>query len=103
MDIPPQPKQDGESRAQHQATGKQMFPDAKRDKADTSKHPGMHMTDTVDYAILIEGEMWAIMEDDEVLMKPGDVLVQRGTIHSWANRSDRMARICFVLIDGKWD
>jgi mannose-6-phosphate isomerase-like protein (cupin superfamily) len=103
MDIPPQPKQAEASKAQHSVTRHQMFPDAIRDKGDTSKHPGMHMTDTVDYAILIEGEIWAIMEDEEVLMKAGDVLVQRGTVHAWANRSDKMARICFVLIDGKWE
>jgi uncharacterized cupin superfamily protein len=62
----------------------------------------MHLTDTVDYAILIEGEIYAIMEDDEVLMKAGDVLVQRGTVHAWANRSNAICRICFVLIDGRW-
>ena len=103
MDIPPQPKQDEASKAQHQVTRAQMFPDASRHKVDTSRHPGMHMTDTVDYAIIISGELWAIMEDGECLMRAGDVLVQRGTVHAWANRSNEMCRICFVLIDGAWD
>ena len=60
----------------------------------------MHRTDTIDYAILIEGELTAIMEDGETVLHPGDVLIQRGTMHAWANRSGKMCRICFVLIDG---
>lgn len=103
MDIPPESKAGEVSNMAHRATRAQMFPDANRHKVDTSRHVGMHMTDSVDYAIIILGEMWAIMEDDEVLMKAGDVLIQRGTVHAWANRSNEMCRICFVLIDGSWD
>ncbi len=65
------------------------------------KHPGMHRTETVDYAIVLEGEIYAVMDQDETLMRAGDVLIQRGTNHAWANRSDKTARIAFVLIDGK--
>ena len=102
MDIPPEAKGAGAD-VGHKATRAQMFPDANRHKVDTSRHVGMHMTDSVDYAIIISGEMWAVMEDGEVLMKAGDVMVQRGTVHAWANRSNEMCRICFVLIDGSWD
>jgi hypothetical protein len=102
MDIPPESREADPSRAGHSETRQKLFPDASRTKVDTSRHPGMHLTDTVDYAILIEGEIYAIMEDDEVLMKAGDVLVQRGTVHAWANRSNAICRICFVLIDGRW-
>ena len=77
-----------------------MFHDATHDKRD-GKHPGMHRTHTVDYAIVLEGEIWAVMDDNETLMKTGDVLVQRGTNHAWANRSGKTARICFVLMDAK--
>jgi uncharacterized cupin superfamily protein len=60
----------------------------------------MHRTETVDYAIVLEGEIWAVMDEDETLLRAGDVLIQRGTNHAWANRSGATARIAFVLIDG---
>jgi quercetin dioxygenase-like cupin family protein len=61
----------------------------------------MHITETIDYAIVLAGEMTAIMETDETILKAGDILIQRGTNHAWANRSDFPARIAFILIDGK--
>jgi uncharacterized cupin superfamily protein len=76
-----------------------MFPDAHHN-ADDSRHPGMHITDTVDYAILLQGELVAILEENETVMRAGDILIQRGTNHAWANRSQSIARIAFVLIDG---
>jgi hypothetical protein len=62
-------------------------------------HPGFHRTDTIDYAICLEGEIWALMDEGEKLMKPGDVLIQRGTYHAWSNRSDQNCRMAFILID----
>jgi uncharacterized cupin superfamily protein len=56
---------------------------------------------TIDYAILLSGEMVAVMEQGEVIMRAGDVLIQRGTNHAWSNRSGRPARMAFILIDGK--
>ena len=67
----------------------------------SARHPGFHATDTVDYAICLEGEVWAVLDEDETLMRPGDVLIQRGTYHAWSNRSDRIARMLFVLIDAE--
>jgi hypothetical protein len=64
-------------------------------------HPGLHQTDTIDYAIVVSGEIYAVMEDGETLMKEGDVLIQRGTFHSWDNRSDRTCRLIFVMLGGK--
>ena len=66
-----------------------------------SRHPGFHRTNSVDYAIVIEGEIWAMMDEGETLMKAGDVLVQRGTNHAWSNRSDQPARIAFILVDAE--
>lgn len=63
------------------------------------RHFFFHKTDTVDYAIILEGEIFALLDEDEVLMKAGDVLIQRATNHSWSNRSGRNCRIAFVLID----
>jgi YD repeat-containing protein len=65
----------------------------------SARHPGFHATDTVDYAICLEGEVWAVLDEDETLMRAGDVLIQRGTYHAWANRSDRICRMAFILID----
>jgi mannose-6-phosphate isomerase-like protein (cupin superfamily) len=67
-------------------------------KAD-SPHPLMHRTESVDYGIVIEGEMSLVLDDSEVLLKEGSVVVQRGTNHAWANRSGRPCRMLFVLVD----
>jgi hypothetical protein len=99
LDIPPESLDPAERRQHTAAVFASMFPDAHHD-AGHLKHPGMHMTDTVDYAILLQGELVAIMEDDETVMRAGDILIQRGTNHAWANRSRAIARIAFVLIDG---
>lgn len=64
-------------------------------------HPHMHRTDTIDYVIVIEGEIDMLMDDSTVTLKQGDVMVQRGTNHAWANRSGSRARVAFVLIDAE--
>ena len=61
----------------------------------------MHRTDSVDYAIMLEGELVAIMDEGETVLRAGDVLIQRGTSHAWANRSGQPARIAFVLVSGQ--
>ena len=61
--------------------------------------PRMHRTETIDYVIVLEGEIEMDMDDSTVKLKAGDVMVQRGTNHAWANRSDKRARVVFVLID----
>lgn len=65
-----------------------------------ARHAYMHRTKSVDYAIVLDGEIVMLLDDSEVHMKAGDFLVQQGTNHAWVNRSDRMCRIAFVLIDG---
>jgi quercetin dioxygenase-like cupin family protein len=54
----------------------------------------------VDYAIVLFGQMTAILEKEETILNAGDVLIQRGTNHAWTNRSGQPARIAFILIDG---
>ena len=66
-----------------------------------SADPMMHKTATVDYIIVIKGEIWAIMESGETLLKPGDVLVQRGTNHSWSVRGDEPCVIAAVLVSAE--
>jgi hypothetical protein len=60
--------------------------------------PMMHITDTVDCIIVLEGEIYAVMDQSKTLLKRGDVLVQRGTNHSWSNRSDQPCVIAAVLV-----
>ncbi|MFM9967687.1 MAG: cupin domain-containing protein [Burkholderiales bacterium] len=64
-------------------------------------HPGMHETDSIDYAIVLSGEIYAVMEENETLLKAGDVLIQCATMHAWSNRSNDVCRILFVLVDGR--
>jgi hypothetical protein len=71
------------------------------DKAQAARHPGFHRTNSIDYAIVLSGEIHALMEDGEVLLRQGDVLVQRGTNHAWSNRSSAPAVLAFVLIDAE--
>lgn len=66
-------------------------------------HPGMHETDTIDYAIVLSGEIYAVMDKGETLLKAGDVLIQRGTNHAWSNRSGSYCRMVFVLVEAKRD
>jgi len=65
------------------------------------RHAHMHRTRSIDYAIVLSGEIWAVMDVGETKLVAGDVLVQRGTNHAWANRSDAPCIIAFVLIDAK--
>lgn len=67
-----------------------------------ARHALMHRTETIDYGIVIEGELVLIMDEGETTVYPGDIVIQRGTNHGWANRSDRNCRIVFVLIDGEF-
>jgi quercetin dioxygenase-like cupin family protein len=64
-------------------------------------HPHMHRTETIDYVIVMEGEIEMDMDASTVKLKQGDIMVQRGTNHAWANRSDKRARVAFVLIDAE--
>lgn len=59
-----------------------------------------HHTDSLDYVVGIEGEMVMLLDDNEVILKPGDVLIQRGTNHGWKNRGNVTAKVAIVLIDG---
>lgn len=67
------------------------------------RHPFMHRTQTIDYAIVLSGQIVMLLDDSEVEMKQGDVLIQRGTNHAWTNRSDEPCRMLFVLVDGQLD
>jgi mannose-6-phosphate isomerase-like protein (cupin superfamily) len=67
------------------------------------RHPLIHRTESVDYAIMLSGELYLVLDDSDVKLTAGDVVVQRGTNHSWSNRSNAPASIAFVLIDGTFE
>jgi quercetin dioxygenase-like cupin family protein len=63
--------------------------------------PRVHRTDSIDYAVVVSGEIDMELDDSVVHLKAGDVLVQRGTIHNWINRGSEPCVIAFILIDAK--
>ncbi|MCB1387872.1 MAG: cupin domain-containing protein [Rhodobacteraceae bacterium] len=67
------------------------------------RHPLMHRTESIDYGIVLEGQIVLLLDDSEVVLEQGDMVVQRGTIHAWTNRTDRITRMLFVLTDGTFD
>ena len=68
-----------------------------------SRHAFMHRTETIDYGIVLEGEVTLIMDEGETVVRAGDIVIQRGTNHGWANRSGGHCRIAFILIDGRYE
>lgn len=69
----------------------------------SDRHEMMHKTSTLDYIIILKGEIWAVFEDTETLLRAGDVLVQRGTNHAWSVRGTESCLMVAVLIDARKD
>ena len=65
------------------------------------RHAFTHRTRSIDYAIVLEGEIDMLLDDTQVHMKAGDIMVQQATSHAWVNTSGKPCRICFVLIDSQ--
>jgi mannose-6-phosphate isomerase-like protein (cupin superfamily) len=104
VDIPP----DTDEFLQHGASNMEdAFTQIGETSASTvqtdSPHPLMHRTETIDYGILIEGELTLILDDSEVELRPGSIVIQRGTNHAWANRTGKICRMLFILVDGQYD
>tara|TARA_X000000950_G_scaffold162031_1_gene198095 strand:+ start:156 stop:680 length:525 start_codon:yes stop_codon:yes gene_type:complete len=68
-------------------------------RVDTTRHPAMHKTKTIDYIILLKGDVTLLLDEEEVDLKPFDVVVQRGTNHAWVNNGSETALCIAVLID----
>ena len=64
-------------------------------------HPLMHQTDTLDYIVILSGEIWLIVDEGETLLQAGDIVVQRGTNHAWSNRSDLPCIQLAILLDAR--
>ena len=104
VDLPPEgpdgPAFDKEqSRELFSAVG--LAENAERHKP--GRHPLMHRTESIDYGIVLSGEIVMLLDDSEVLLKAGDVVVQRGTVHAWTNRTAEICRMAFILTDGRFD
>ncbi|MNW20048.1 Cupin domain protein [compost metagenome] len=61
----------------------------------------MHQTASLDYIVIISGEIYLITDIEETLLQAGDIVIQRGTNHAWSNRSDQMCLQLAILIDAK--
>ena len=70
-------------------------------RVDTERHPAMHKTETIDYIILLKGDVTLLVDNDEVDLHPHDVVIQRGTNHAWVNKGTEPALLIAVLIDSK--
>lgn len=68
------------------------------DTSENPRHPLMHRTQSLDFAIVLSGEIYLVLDDSEVLLKTGDTVIQCGTNHAWSNRSDKPCRMAFVML-----
>jgi mannose-6-phosphate isomerase-like protein (cupin superfamily) len=105
LDIPPEDERiqeisAEEARAHFAEIG---AADASSHTGKNARHPFMHRTETIDYGIVLEGEITLVLDEAETVVRAGDIVIQRGTNHGWANRSGRNCRIAFILIDGKFE
>lgn len=104
VDFPPETR---EMRADEIHAVEEAFGDIGAAGASTANagapHPMMHRTESIDYGIIMDGEIVLVLDEAEVELGPGSVVIQRGTNHAWANRGDRPCRMLFVLIDGHFE
>ena len=84
-----------------------VFAQGGNDRASTfaanGRHPMMHRTETVDYVVILSGEVTMLLDDSEVTLKTGDILIQAGTNHAWVNRSNAPCQVLFAMMDAEFD
>ncbi len=98
--APEEPGADAEAEAQRAAAAFAAYR-AEQARPDTLRNPWMHKTKTVDYIILLSGEVTLLLDGDERDLKPFDVVIQRGTNHAWINRGREPAQLAAILIDAE--
>jgi hypothetical protein len=101
FEIPASPKHASNEELIEQAKQAFAAADASDCQVDTSRHPMMHCTETIDYVVLLRGNVTLILDDAEVDLEPFDAVVQRGANHYWVNSSDTPALLLGVLLDAK--
>jgi len=79
----------------------QLGPEHSHPKASKPRHPMMHRTRTIDYIIVLSGEIDMLLDEGEVHLREGDIVVQQATNHAWINRGKEICRICSIMMDGK--
>ncbi len=101
--IKPETEYQEESADERQQEAARLFEamGAGRERDAGARHPNMHKTDTVDYIILLSGEVTMLLDDGEVAMKPLDVVIQRGTNHAWVNYGAEPAVLAAILVDAE--
>lgn len=99
VDFPSTPKPAAVSQADHEKALSAMGIDPATQGH--ARHANTHRTKSIDYAIVLDGEIDMLMDDTEVHLKAGDVLVQQGTNHAWVNNTGKNCRVAFVLIDAE--
>lgn len=102
VDIPPDSVQNAVSAEDAAAAFEEIGAGHAGTGASDSPHRLMHRTETIDYGIVLAGKVWLVLDDAEVELQPGDIVVQRGTNHAWSNRTEETARMVFVLLDGRY-
>ena len=100
VEIPPE-KSLGDETIDASAAFESMGSENQPSDSDSEQHASMHFTNSVDYIVVISGEMHMLMEEGEVLLRQGDCIVQRGTKHAWVNRGEVPCVIAAVLVDAK--
>lgn len=98
IDFPPHIDDPIERRRLSTLVFNALFPDAQH-QPDNDRDAGMHVTRTVDYAIVLYGKINVVLDDEETTLSAGDVLIQRGTNHAWLNPTEDIARVAFILVD----
>ncbi len=99
LEIPPDRKDKEEHKAVLADLNVQVEQKHAPSAEDLARHPSMHRTDTLDCITCVSGEIYLVTDVDEVLMRPGDTVVIRGTNHAWSNRSDAPALLVGTMID----
>jgi hypothetical protein len=102
VDIPPDSVQNQVSAEDAAAAFAEIGESSAGTGQSDSRHKLMHRTETLDYGIVTEGEVWLVLDQQEVHLNRGDVVVQRGTNHAWSNRTESMARMVFILLDARF-
>ena len=98
VDFHPSTKQQPDLDPDHMA---KLLGEGHKPSGKPSRHPGMHRTRSVDYIIVLKGEIDMLLDEGEVHLKAGDVVVQQGTNHAWVNRGTETCRIAAILLDAK--
>ena len=100
LEIPPESSRSAEETAAVLAARREEAASAQPglQRAPDARHPGMHRTESIDYALILKGKITMLLDDSETDLKEGDVVIMQGTYHSWANRSKEPCMMAFILI-----